>query len=99
MKKRVRINLLLLLLLIVAPIFGGYIVGPHRSTAVEIKKTSADISGGLKTALEILKDDCGRYPTTEEGWKVLIFQPTNDLARGWHGPYLALPNAPSDAWA
>jgi len=77
---------------------GKFILGPHRSKDARIKTAFADIAGGLNTVLQMFKDDCGRYPTTQEGLKVLINQPTNDLAKGWHGPYIDLPKTPRDPW-
>jgi general secretion pathway protein G len=72
--------------------------GSHRSPDAQIKCAYADVNGGLKTALNIFKDDCGRYPTTEEGLKVFFQQPTNDLAKGWRGPYFDPPQIPKDPW-
>ncbi len=48
----------------------------------------------LSTALDLFHLDVGRYPTTEEGLKVLKEKPNN--VPGWGGPYLdkAIPNDP-----
>ena len=48
----------------------------------------------LGTALDLFHLDVGRYPTTEEGLRVLKEKPNN--AAGWGGPYLdkAIPNDP-----
>jgi len=50
----------------------------------------------MKTALDAFKVDCGRFPSTAEGWDALIHCPANRLATHWRGPYL---NAiPIDPW-
>ena len=67
---------------------------PH----LPVTRTRAEIHGGIKTALEIFKDDCGRYPTTAEGWKILIEPPTYDSLKNWRGPYLDLSAPPKDPW-
>jgi general secretion pathway protein G len=48
----------------------------------------------LGTALDLFHLDVGRYPTTEEGLRVLKEKPNN--LPGWGGPYLdkAIPNDP-----
>jgi len=50
---------------------------------------------GIKTAFDAFAVDCGRYPTTAEGFTVLLDCPTN-ISRGWHGPYLV--KIPQDLW-
>jgi general secretion pathway protein G len=52
----------------------------------------------LKTALDTLRLDIGRYPTTAEGL-ALLSNPPNDpaLRQRWHGPYLDS-NLPNDPW-
>jgi general secretion pathway protein G len=42
----------------------------------------------LVTALELFGHDLGRYPTTNEGLNVLIYQPKG--INKWKGPYLVL---------
>jgi general secretion pathway protein G len=56
----------------------------------------ADIHGGIKTMLDAFAVDCGRYPTTAEGFKALLICPTNIPTGKWHGPYLD--NIPQDVW-
>jgi general secretion pathway protein G len=48
----------------------------------------------LGTALDLFHLDVGRYPTTEEGLRVLKEKPNN--LPGWGGPYMdkAIPNDP-----
>jgi len=49
----------------------------------------------LATALDLYHLDVGRYPTDEEGLKVLYLQPDN--VPGWSGPYLDK-TVPKDPW-
>ena len=56
----------------------------------------ADIDDRLPTGLETFRRDCGRYPTTAEGWAALLQCPTNLPAERWHGPYLD--RIPLDPW-
>ena len=56
----------------------------------------ADMQGGIKSALEQYKIDCGHYPLTSEGgWAVVIGHTTNAPV-GWRGPYLE--GIPKDPW-
>jgi type II secretion system protein G len=64
----------------------------------ENAQSLCDINGGLKTALDMFKTDCGRFPTTEEGWNVLITPPNDGSLTNWHGPYLDPATAPEDPW-
>lgn len=57
----------------------------------------ADIKGNLATALKLYEVDSGRYPTTEQGLKALLEQPTSPpTPRNWKGPYLE--QTPLDPW-
>lgn len=50
----------------------------------------------MKTSLDAFKVDCGRFPSTAEGWDALIHCPEDGLVVHWHGPYLE--NIPLDPW-
>jgi general secretion pathway protein G len=92
----------LLELLVVLVIIGllAAFVGPQLLDRLESSKvttTEAQIRM-LKTALDTLRLDIGRYPTTQEGLALLTDPPADpELRARWHGPYLesVLPN---DAW-
>jgi len=58
------------------------------------KTAQAQISM-LETALKTFRLDNGRYPTTEDGLRALIVQPTG--LRFWDGPYLEK-DVPPDPW-
>lgn len=51
----------------------------------------------LSLALDALRLDTDRYPTTEEGLRVLRVPPEADAVRGWRGPYLRK-EVPMDPW-
>lgn len=52
----------------------------------------------LKGAIETMRLDIGRYPTTEEGLRILISRPAEEIAgKLWNGPYLE-EALPSDPW-
>jgi general secretion pathway protein G len=42
----------------------------------------------LESALERFYVHMDRYPTTEEGFKVLVDPPTDDADKKWRGPYI-----------
>ena len=60
--------------------------------------TRAHLYGGIKTSLDAFAVDCGRYPTTSEGFKALLTCPTNIPSGRWHGPYFDPPKIPQDPW-
>ena len=89
----------LLIVLVIIGLLAG-LVGPQLLDRLESSKvtTTETQIRMLKTALDTLRLDIGRYPTTEEGLALLSTPPANpDLRTRWRGPYLdsALPN---DAW-
>ena len=47
------------------------------------------------TALDMFKDDVGRFPTQQEGLKALVSDPGVD---GWLGPYLKSDRSVNDPW-
>lgn len=89
----------LLIVLVIIGLLAG-LVGPQlleRLDSSKVTTTETQIRM-LKTALDTLRLDIGRYPTTEEGLNLLAAPPADpDLRARWRGPYLdnAVPN---DAW-
>jgi len=92
----------LLEMLIVLAIIGLLValVGPRllsRLDSSKITTTETQIRM-LRTALDTLRLDIGRYPTTEEGLNLLTTPPTEpDLKAKWQGPYLE-GDLPNDPW-
>ena len=58
-------------------------------------RAQSDVAA-LETALELFYLDMGRYPSTEEGLRILYFKPESE-AEKWKGPYLKKPIF-KDAW-
>jgi len=86
----------LLLVLVILAVLAAVVVPKFTKRTEQAKLTAAatDISY-IELALDIFEVDCGRYPTTEEGLKALVEQPSN--ADGWHDPYIKR-GVPSDPW-
>lgn len=92
----------LLEMLIVLAIIGLLValVGPRLLARLDTSKvqTTETQVRMLRTALDTLRLDVGRYPTTDEGLALLMTTPTNpELKAKWQGPYLE-GDLPNDAW-
>jgi general secretion pathway protein G len=92
----------LLELLVVLAIIGllGALVGPRLFERLEGSKvtTAQTQVRMLKTSLDTMRLDIGRYPTAEEGLDLLVRAPTEPSLRArWHGPYLE-GEVPLDPW-
>jgi general secretion pathway protein G len=98
-KQRAR-GFTLIELLVVLVILGllGSIVGPRVMKYLSKAKTdSARLQiQDFAATLDHYKLELGRYPTTDEGLKALVEQPSN--AEGWNGPYLKKKEVPKDPW-
>lgn len=89
---------MIVVLVIIGLIMG--LVGPRLfSQADKAKVQTAETQVKmLKGALETMRLDTGRYPSQEEGLKLLTQQPTDSkLAQRWRGPYLE-DGLPEDPW-
>ena len=87
----------LLVVLVILGLLAG-LVGPNvmkyvGSSKVEVAKAQLeDLSAGL----DLFKLDVGRYPTDDEGLRVLV--ESGDNIMGWNGPYLRKKRLPLDPW-
>jgi general secretion pathway protein G len=75
---------------------GPALFGQADKAKVQTAETQVKM---LKGALETMRLDLSRYPTTEEGLALLNTAPSDGAAAGrWRGPYLdeAVPNDPWD---
>lgn len=86
-------------ILVVITIIGllAALVGPRlfgKVSAAKQKSAKAQIEL-FGTALDAFRLDVGRYPSTEEGLKVLREKPSG--AENWQGPYLPK-EIPVDPW-
>ncbi|WP_175954801.1 type II secretion system major pseudopilin GspG [Burkholderia sp. BCC0405] len=87
----------LLVVLVIIGLLAG-IVGPRLFANVDKSKmTTANAQiHVLSKALDQLRLDIGRYPTTQEGLALLVSPPANGTP-GWNGPYLKKA-VPLDPW-
>ena len=86
---------LLLVMVILATL--AALVVPRYTGRIEkekIKAARVDIAQ-IEAVLDTFEVDCGRFPTTEEGFRALLEQPSN--APNWQGPYLKR-GTPKDPW-
>jgi general secretion pathway protein G len=89
-------------LLIVLAIIGllGALVGPSLmknfgDSQVSVAEQQVRM---LRSALDTMRLDIGRYPTDEEGLQLLVNPPADpDIKALWHGPYLET-DLPTDPW-
>ena len=87
----------LLVVLVILGLLAG-LVGPNvmkyvGSSKVEVARAQLeDLSAGL----DLFKLDVGRYPSDDEGLRVLV--EGNDAIPGWNGPYLRKKRVPLDPW-
>jgi general secretion pathway protein G len=89
----------MLVVLVIMGLLAG-LVGPQLLSRVDTSKVSAANTQArmLKTSLETMRLDIGRFPTKEEGLDLLNKTPTDErLARRWRGPYLS-EDVPLDPW-
>ena len=66
-----------------------------REKKARMARAQADIAA-LETSLEMFRLDTGRWPTTEEGLRVLWLRPDTDGEK-WDGPYVKKPRF-KDPW-
>lgn len=76
------------------------LVAPRLFNQVDRSKvtTAKAQARSLKTSLDAMRLDMGRYPTAEEGLSLLIAPPAETAARAlWYGPYVD-GELPRDPW-
>ena len=89
----------LLVVLVIIGLLAG-LVGPRLFSKVDISKvqTAQTQVKMMRGALETLRLDIGRFPTSSEGLSLLSEPPRNERLVGkWKGPYLD-DAAPPDPW-
>jgi len=92
----------LLEMLVVLAIMGvlATLVAPRLFNQVDRSKITAAQAQArsLRTSLDALRLDIGRYPTAEEGLAILVTPPTDKRLRSnWLGPYIE-GDLPADPW-
>ena len=90
----------MLVVLVIIGLVAG-LVGPQLLGRVDTSKVTAAETQVrmLKTALDTVRLDLGRYPTKEEGLSFLVTAPASGSAKDlWQGPYLSENDVPLDPW-
>ena len=87
----------LLVVLVILGLLAG-LVGPQvlRYTGSAKSDTAKLQIEELGAGLDLFHLEVGRYPTTQEGLKALVEQPTG--VGPWNGPYLKKKRIPLDPW-
>lgn len=76
-------------------LIGPRLFGQADKAKVQTAETQVKM---LKGALETLRLDIGRFPTEQEGLRLLVERPTDSKIAGrWNGPYLD-EDVPNDPW-
>src|SRR4030042_485183 len=89
----VEILVVMIIIGLLAALVGPKLFGKVSTAKLKAAKAQIELFG---TALDALRLDAGRYPTTEEGLKALREKPSG--MEGWKGPYLPK-EIPLDPWA
>ena len=89
----------MLVVLVIIGLLAG-LVGPQLMGRVDTSKVAAAETQVrmIKSALDTMRLDVGRYPTKEEGLAMLDTPPKDErAARKWQGPYMS-EAVPLDPW-
>lgn len=88
----------LMLVIIIIGVLAAMVVPSfaRRAEQAKVNAARADIRGGLSTALDLFEQDTGAYPTTDQGLRALVEEPSE--VSGWTGPYLKDVVVPPDPW-
>jgi general secretion pathway protein G len=86
----------LLLVMVILTVLAAVVVPKFtkRSEQARITAARADLAN-IEVALDAFEIDNGRYPTTSEGIKWLVEEPTS--MSNWKGPYIKR-GVPKDPW-
>ena len=80
----------LLVVVIILGVLAATIIPQFIGTTQEAKVSAAKANiSQLETAIERFNIHMDRYPTTEEGLKVLVDPPSGDEKK-WRGPYISV---------
>jgi len=70
-----------------------------RGEQARIAAATTDIEANVSTALDLYEIDSGKYPTTEQGLRALLTEPSSSpVPSAWNGPYLKKKRVPVDPW-
>ena len=86
----------LMLVLVILGILAGLVLPQFGNRSKQARETAAVTQiSTFKTALAAYEVDTGSYPSTQQGLRALVVQPS-DIS-GWRGPYLES-DVPLDPW-
>ena len=85
----------LLLVLVILAVLAAVVVPKFtgRSEQAKLAAAKTDIAN-IDGALDLFEQDTGRYPSTDEGLRVLV---DGGSIQNWHGPYIKK-GVPNDPW-
>ena len=70
-----------------------------RGEEARLAAAKTDIDANLSVALDMYELDNGRFPTTAQGLKALVQEPTEaPVPKKWNGSYLKKKAVPKDPW-
>jgi general secretion pathway protein G len=90
----------MLVVLVIIGLLAG-LVGPRLFRTVDKSNITAATTQVkmLRSTVEQMRLEIGRYPTAEEGLNLLVKPPSDPAtASRWRGPYLDESNVPLDPW-
>ena len=87
----------MLLVLVLIGVLSGAVVSSlaGRSEEARVTRAQADISSNLALALDLFEQDVGRYPSDDEGLRILV---ENRGVANWKGPYVKGGELKPDPW-
>ena len=82
-------TIIIILMILVLVILGGLLVGRMNMSTQVSKRPTREMRAekelhALRIALERFREDCGRYPTVEEGLRALVLNPGGVTNWGGH---------------
>jgi general secretion pathway protein G len=86
----------LMLVLVILGILAGLVLPKFAGRSQQARETAAITQiATFNTALGAYEVDTGTYPSSQDGLRALVVQPSN--VTGWRGPYLES-DVPPDPW-
>ena len=91
----IEIMIVVVIIAMLAALVGPRLVGALSSSKAKTTKIQIE---ALANALDTFHLDTGRYPSAQEGLRVLIENPQAKPIANWRGPYLKKLKIPVDEW-
>lgn len=86
----------IMLVVVILGILAAVVIPKIAGNSERARETAAtaDIKGGVKSALDQYNVDMGYYPASLQD----LLSPPRNNAKHWHGPYFDPPQLPLDPW-